>query len=61
LHKHHDQEAIGEKRDYSIVLFITKEVKTGTQTGQKTGANAEAMEGFSLLACLPWIAQSAFL
>ena len=28
-----------------------KEVRTGTQAGQKAGADAEAMEGCSLLAC----------
>ena len=35
----------------SILLFITKEIRTGTQAGQKAGADAEAMEGCSLLAC----------
>jgi hypothetical protein len=29
-----------------------KEVRTGTQAGQGAGADAEAMEGCSLLACL---------
>jgi hypothetical protein len=38
-----------------------KEVRTGTQAGQKAGADAEAMEGCSLLACLPWLAQPALL
>jgi len=28
-----------------------KEVRTGTQAGQETGADAEAMEGCYLLAC----------
>jgi len=46
---------VGEERVYSaytsILLFITKEVRTGTQAGQKAGADAEAMEGCSLLAC----------
>jgi hypothetical protein len=46
----------GEERVYSsytsILLFITKEVRTGTQAGQEAGADAEAMEGCSLLACL---------
>jgi hypothetical protein len=37
----------------SILLFITKEVRTGTQTGQEAGTDAESMEGCSLLACLP--------
>jgi hypothetical protein len=38
-----------------------KEVRTGTQAGQKAGADAEAVEGCSLLACFPWLAQLAFL
>jgi hypothetical protein len=50
-----------EERVYSaytsILLFITKEVRTGTQAG----ADAEAMEGCSLLACLTWLAQPALL
>jgi hypothetical protein len=56
---------IGEGRVYlaytSILLFITKEVRTGTQSGQKAGADAEAMEGCSLLACFPWLAQPTLL
>ncbi len=48
---------VGEERVYlaytSILLFITKEVRTETQTGQEAGADAEAMEGCSLLACHP--------
>jgi hypothetical protein len=36
----------------SILLFITKEVRTGTQAGQEAGADAETMEGWSLLASL---------
>ena len=56
---------VGEERAYSayisILLFITKEVRTGTQAGQKAGADAEAMEGCSLLACFPWLAQPALL
>jgi hypothetical protein len=51
----HDQEAVGEERVYSaytsILLFITKEVRTGTKAGQEAGADAEAMEGCYLLAC----------
>jgi hypothetical protein len=38
-----------------------KEVRTGTQAGQKAGADTEAMEGCSLLACFPWLAQPALL
>ena len=54
---------VGEERVYlaytSMLLFITKEVRTGTQAGQESGADAEAMEGCSLLACLPPLACSA--
>ena len=56
---------VGEERVYSAststLVFITKEVRTGTQAGQKAGADAEAMEGCSLLACFPWLAQPALL
>ena len=56
---------VGEERVYSaytsILLFITKEVRTGTQAGQEAGADAEAMKGCSLLACLPCLAQPALL
>jgi hypothetical protein len=31
----------------------------GSQAGQEAGADAEAMEGCSLLACFPWLAQPA--
>ena len=47
------KEQVGEERVYSAytstLLFITKEVRTGTQAGQKAGADAEAMEGWMLL------------
>jgi hypothetical protein len=56
---------VGEERVYSaytsILLFITKEVRTETQGGQKAGADAKAMEGCSLLASFPWLAQPALL
>jgi hypothetical protein len=46
---------VGEERVYSaytsMLLFITKEVRTGTQAGQKAGADEEAIEGCYLLAC----------
>jgi hypothetical protein len=29
----------------------SKEFRTGTQAGQEAGADSEAMEGYSLLAC----------
>jgi hypothetical protein len=54
-----------EERVYSaytsILLFITKEVRTETQAGQKVGADAEAMEGCSLLVYFPCLALLAFL
>ena len=56
---------VEEERVYlayiSILLFITKEVRTGTQAGQESGADAEAMEGCSLLACFSWLAQPTLL
>jgi hypothetical protein len=56
---------VGEERVYSTytstLLFITKKVRTETQAGQEAGADAEAMEGCSLLACFPWLAQPALL
>jgi hypothetical protein len=45
----------------SMLLFITKEVRTGTQAVLEAGADAESMGGCSLLACFPWIAQPALL
>ena len=60
-----NKKQVGEKRVYSaytsILLFITKEVRTGTQAGQEAGTDAEAMEGCSFLACVPWHVQLAFL
>jgi hypothetical protein len=56
---------VEEERVYSpynsIRLFITKEDRAGTQGSQEAGADAEAMEGCSLLACFPWFAQPALL
>jgi hypothetical protein len=52
---------VGEERVYFILLFITKEVRTGTQAGQEAGADAEVMEGCSLLARFPWLAQPVLL
>jgi hypothetical protein len=48
LHKHHDQEAVGEERVYSaytsMLLFITKGSQDwNSSTGQEAGADAEAM------------------
>jgi hypothetical protein len=51
---------VGEKRVYSpytsLLLFITKEVRTGTQAGQEAGADTEAMEGYSY-----WLASPGLL
>jgi hypothetical protein len=56
---------VGEERVYiaynSILLFITKEVRTGTQTGQEAGADAEAMEGCSWRDVLYWLASHGLL
>jgi hypothetical protein len=56
---------VGEEWVYSaytsILLFITKEVRTGTQACQEAGTDAEAMEGCSLLAYFTWLAQPALL
>jgi hypothetical protein len=55
---------VGEERvylGYTSILFITKEVRTGTQAGQKARPDAEAMERCSLLAGSPWLAQPALL
>jgi hypothetical protein len=52
---------VGEERIYSaytsILLFITKEVRTGTQAGQEAGADAEAIEECSFY----WLASSGLL
>jgi hypothetical protein len=56
---------VGEERIYlaytPILLFITKEVRTGIQAGQEAGPDAEAMEGCFLLNCFPWLAQPPLL
>ena len=56
---------VGEERDIQLTFphccSSPKEVRTGTQAGQEAGADAEAMEVCSLLACFPWLAQPALL
>jgi hypothetical protein len=56
---------VGEERVYSsytsTLLLSPKEVRTGTQTVQEAGADAEAMKGCSFLACFSWLAQPALL
>jgi hypothetical protein len=57
---------VGEREEF-IQLTLPhccsspKKVRTGTQTGQEAGADAEAMEGCYLLACFPWLAQLALI
>jgi hypothetical protein len=56
---------LGRKGFFQLTLphccSSSKEVRTGTQAGQEAGAHAEAMEGWYLLACFPWLAQPALL
>jgi hypothetical protein len=51
---------VEEERVYSAytstLLFIIKEVRTGTHTSQEAGADTEAMEECCLLGCFPWLA-----
>jgi hypothetical protein len=37
----------------TLLLITSKDVRTGTQAGQEAGADAEAIEGCSLLDCFP--------
>ena len=54
-----------EERVYSAytsaLLFITKGSQDWNTAGQEAGADAEAMERCFLLACFPWLVQSALL
>jgi hypothetical protein len=54
---------VGEERVYSaytsILLFITKEVRTGTQAGQEAGADADRGHGGMFITGLPLLACSA--
>jgi hypothetical protein len=52
---------VGEERVY--FSSSQKEDRKGTQTGQdlETGTDTEAMEGYFLLVCFPWVAQPAFV
>jgi hypothetical protein len=56
-----NKKQVGEERVYSAYTSILMFIKTGTQAGQKAGADAEAMKGCSLLACFSWLAQPALL
>jgi hypothetical protein len=62
--KQHNQVASWEESVYSvyssILLFFTKEVRTGTQAGQKAGADAEATEGWMFFTGLLPLACSVF-
>lgn len=72
--KYQDQSNLGWKGFVLLTLpyccSSLKEVSTGTQTWQKqchfgeelqTGASIVVIEGCCLLACFPWLSQSAFL
>jgi hypothetical protein len=52
---------VWEERVYSAYISTLLFIRTGTQAGQEAGADAEALEGWFLLACFPWLAQLAFL
>jgi hypothetical protein len=56
---------VGEERVYSaytsILLFITREVRTETQAGQKAGADAEAHGGMFLTGLLPLVCSACSL
>jgi hypothetical protein len=54
------QEMVYWAYDY-ILLFITKEVRTGTQAGQGTGDHSEAMEGCVLTGLLTLACSGCFL
>jgi hypothetical protein len=56
MHKHLDHKQVGEERVYSAYTSTPKGVRTGTQAGQKAGADAEAMNG-----CSYWLASSGLL
>jgi hypothetical protein len=45
---------------YSILLFITKEVRNGTKQVRKQEL-MQSHGGMFLLACFPWLAQPALL
>jgi hypothetical protein len=66
--KHHDQEVSwGGKSLFSLHFHIAvhHQRKSGQEFTQgrnlEAGADAGAMEGCSLLACFPWLAQLALL
>ena len=57
---------LGEERvylDYASVCSSLKEVRTGAGAEQEptSGAEADAMEEYYLLACSSWLTQPAFL
>lgn len=62
--KHHDQSNLGGKGFFSLHFHTTvHHQRTGREFTQgwnlEAGAVEEAMEGYCLLACLPWLASSA--
>jgi hypothetical protein len=56
---------VWEERVYlayvSALLFITERSQDWNSAGQEAGADTEAMEGCSLLACFPWLVEPALL
>jgi hypothetical protein len=56
---------VGEERFYSaynsMLLFITKEVRTGTQTGQEAGADQRPWRDVLYWLAYSWLAQPALL
>jgi hypothetical protein len=61
--KYHDQKKFGKEKSYtSIYLSPLKKVWIETQSrSQQTRTEAEAMEGWCLVTCLLWLAQSVYI
>jgi hypothetical protein len=65
-HKHYEQKQLGEEQVYfahsSVTSYITEKIRAGTQgRNLEARSEAEAMMECCLLACFPWLLQSAFL
>jgi hypothetical protein len=69
VRKHHAQRASWGGKVHLAYTSILQSITEGSQdrnlnragTWQEAGADVEAVEGCHLLACSPWLAQSAFL
>ena len=62
--KHHDQTL--SKEDLVYLSYTCRTIQHQSQespSGQETGGrtDAEALDGYCLLVCFPWLAQPAFL